>query len=138
MFVGRALHDHQAGLMRRPFLDERFPTLAEELRQGGYATGGFVANTYWCGRQTGLDRGFIRYEDMFGNVGDAIARTSLGRLLAYDVLPRFRVMDVPGRKYAAEINSDLIDWIDDLDDRPFFAFVNYFDVHGPYLPPAPY
>ena len=138
MFVGRALHDHQAGLMRRPFLDERFPTLAEQLRLGGYATGGFVANTYWCGRQTGLDRGFIRYEDMFGNAGDAVARTSLGRLLAYDVLPRFRVVDVPGRKYAEEINTDFLDWIGDLGDRPFFAFVNYFDVHGPYLPPAPY
>ena len=25
-----------------------------------------------------------------------------------------------------------------LSGRPFFAFVNYLDVHGPYLPPPPF
>jgi len=139
LMTGRPLHEHRAGLMRRPYLDERHPTLAEVLRGAGYATGGFVANTFWVGRQTGLDRGFIRYEDFWGNPGDAVARTALGRRLAYDVLPRFGVVvDVPGRKRAAEINRDLLRWVDRLGDRPFFAFVNYFDVHGPYLPPPPF
>ncbi|HEX6210233.1 MAG TPA: sulfatase [Methylomirabilota bacterium] len=138
MFLGRPLHEHRAGLMRRPWLDDRFPTLAETLRDRGWATGGFTANTYWTGRQTGLDRGFLHYEDMYGNLGDAMARTGLGRLLAYDVLPRFGRIDVPGRKWAEEVNADFLDWVGGVNDRPFFAFLNYFDVHGPYLPPAPY
>jgi arylsulfatase A-like enzyme len=29
-------------------------------------------------------------------------------------------------------------WLDDNPDRPFFAFLNYFDAHDPYLPPAPF
>lgn len=138
LMTGRYPREHRAGEMRRPWLDDRFPTLAEALRARGYATGGFVANTYWCGRQTRLDRGFVRYEDFYGNVGDAVARTVLGRRIAYELLPRFGINDVPGRKWATEINGDVLDWVDGLDRRPFFAFVNYFDVHGPLFPPAPY
>ncbi|MGH7474843.1 MAG: sulfatase [Longimicrobiales bacterium] len=138
MMTGRALHEHRAGVMRRPYLDDRFPTLAEFLQERGYATGGFIANTFWVGRQTGLDRGFIHYEDFWGSLGDAVARTVLGRRLAYEVLPRFGLIDVPGRKWAADVNADLLRWIDALGERPFFAFVNYFDVHGPYLPPEGY
>jgi arylsulfatase A-like enzyme len=29
-------------------------------------------------------------------------------------------------------------WIEGDRDRPFFAFLNYFDVHAPYIPPQPY
>jgi arylsulfatase A-like enzyme len=32
----------------------------------------------------------------------------------------------------------LLKWLDGREERPFFAFVNYFDVHDPYLPPEPY
>ncbi|MFQ5745774.1 MAG: sulfatase [Gemmatimonadota bacterium] len=136
LFTGRPPHEHRAGDMRRPYLDGRFPTLAGFLRRNGYATGGFVANTFWCGRQTRLDRGFIRYEDFYGSVGDALARTVLGRRLAYEVLPRLGwLVDIPGRKRAETIGRDALAWIDGLDGRPFFAFLNYFDVHGPYLPP---
>jgi arylsulfatase A-like enzyme len=138
LFTGALPDEHRAGVMRRPYLDSRFPTIAEVMRDNGYATGGFVSNTYWCGRQTGLHRGFIRYEDFYGNLGDAVARTAMGRRLAYDVMPRFGIDDIPGRKRAAEINADLLGWIDDMRGRPFFAFANYFDVHGPYAPPPPY
>lgn len=139
MMTGRLLHEHRAGIMRRPFLDERFPTLAEVLAGRGYATAGFVANTFWCGRQTGLARGFIHYEDFYGNVADAISRTVLGRKLAYEVFPRLGFKDVPGRKWSPEINEDFLSWLDDRDEnRPFFAFLNYFDVHSPLLPPPPF
>jgi arylsulfatase A-like enzyme len=135
IMTGRFVHEHQAGNKGRPYLDGRFPTLAEVLSRQGYATGGFVANTFWCGRQTGLDRGFARYDDFFDNAGDAFARTVLGRLLAYDVLPSLGLIDIPGRRRAEAINEDVLRWIDARGDRPFFAFVNYLDVHGPYLPP---
>jgi len=138
IMTGQPLHVHRAGLMRRPYLGKGLPTMAEVFAQNGYATGGFVANTFWTGRQTGIHRGFVRYEDFWGNAGDAMARTALGRRLAYDVLPRFGLRDVPGRKYADELNRDLLHWLDRVDGRPFFAFVNYFDVHGPHLPRAPF
>jgi len=138
MFTGRRQSEHRAGVIRRPYLDERFPTIAEELAAAGYATGGFVANTFWCGRHTGLARGFHRYRDLYGNLGDALARTVLGRHLAYRVLPRFGMTDIPGRKAAAAVNGEFLEWVDRVGPRPYFAFLNYLDVHAPYFPPAPF
>jgi len=138
LFTGEPLSRHQAGIMGRPFLDGRFPTLAERLREAGWATGGFVANTFWTGRNTGLARGFIRYEDFYGNLGDALARTTFGRRVAYEILPRLGRDDMPGRKWGPTLNRDLLHWVDGLNGRPFFAFVNYFDVHSPLKPPAPF
>jgi arylsulfatase A-like enzyme len=138
MMTGRLLHEHRAGVNQRPYLDHRYPTIAEALRSEGYATGGFAANIFWCGRRTGLDRGFIHYEDYFVNPGDAIARTVLGRWLAWHVFPLFLGLDIPGRQAAESINRRMLRWIDGLKGRPFFVFANYLDVHGPLNPPAPY
>ena len=37
-----------------------------------------------------------------------------------------------------EINDSFLDWLDPSGgpDRPFFAFLNYFDAHEPFVPPA--
>ncbi len=138
LMTGRRMHEHRAGQQTRPFLDKRFATLAEVLGRAGYASGGFVANTFWCGRNTGLDRGFVHYEDFYGNLGDALARTVLGRTLAYSVLPHLGLVDYPGRKHAADVNERVLAWIDGVGNRPFFVFANYMDVHGPYIPPPSY
>ena len=138
LFTGRQLHEHAAGLLDRQYLDRRYPTLAETLRAAGYATAGFAANIFWTGRHTGLQRGFLHYEDFFGTLGDALVRTEIGRRLRYSVLPWFGWIDLPGRKRAPALNARLLAWLDRIGDRPFFAFVNYFDVHSPYLPPPPY
>jgi arylsulfatase A-like enzyme len=138
LFTGRRVYEHHAGREGHPYLDHQFPTLAEVLGRAGYASGGFVANTFWCGRQTGLDRGFIHYEDFYTKVGDALARTVLGRMMAYEVLPHVGLIDIPGRRSAADINDHVLRWIDSLGDRPFFVFANYMDVHGPYIPPPAY
>jgi glucan phosphoethanolaminetransferase (alkaline phosphatase superfamily) len=63
LMTGRFVWEHRTGDPWHPFLDGRHATLAEVLQRAGYATGGFVANTLWAGRHTGLHRGFIRYED---------------------------------------------------------------------------
>jgi arylsulfatase A-like enzyme len=138
LMTGRPQREHRAGKIRRPYLDRRFPTLAEALTARGYATGGFVGNTFWCGRQTGLARGFVHYEDFFGNLGDALARTVAGRQVAYTVLPRFARPHIPGRKWASQLNRDVLSWLDRRRGRPFFVFVNYLDVHPPLQPPAPF
>jgi arylsulfatase A-like enzyme len=38
------------------------------------------------------------------------------------------------RKHAPDINAEFLDWHADYDGaRPFFAFLNYFDAHDPYI-----
>jgi arylsulfatase A-like enzyme len=46
--------------------------------------------------------------------------------------------DQLGRRSAPSVTDALLDWLDHDRERPFFAFVNYFDAHAPYLPPAPF
>lgn len=125
-------------------LDGAKPTLAEYLGDRGYATGGFVANTYYCNAWYGIDRGFDRYEDFPENEQvnpvEILRSSTLGRRVAKKL--GFRLA-TPGsrdsRKSAAAINRDALAWVDGLPrDRPFFAFLNYYDAHGPYETPAGY
>jgi arylsulfatase A-like enzyme len=39
---------------------------------------------------------------------------------------------------APEISGPFLHWVDAHPGRPFFAFLNYYDAHGPYLPPHPW
>jgi len=41
----------------------RTPTLAEVFRDRGYLTGGFVSNLLYTSWESGLDRGFVHYDD---------------------------------------------------------------------------
>ncbi|HSE66198.1 MAG TPA: sulfatase, partial [Gemmatimonadales bacterium] len=135
IMTGQLVGEHGAGVNSRLFLDHRFPTLAERMRDFGYLTGGFVANTYWTGRHTGLNRGFIHYEDFYGSLMDGFTRTVMGRAIAYQIFPMIGQVDIPGRKHAEDVNRELLGWLDGHRGRPFFAFLNYFDVHAPYRPP---
>jgi arylsulfatase A-like enzyme len=40
------------------------------------------------------------------------------------------------RKVSPEVSREFLDWLDEVDDRPFFAFLNYFDAHAQYYAPA--
>ena len=62
-FTGRWPHELSASWFTP--LDASHPTLAEYLGSRGYATAGFVANTSYCGADTGLGRGFAIYQDYF-------------------------------------------------------------------------
>jgi arylsulfatase A-like enzyme len=133
MFTGRFPHELSAG-WRTP-LDGRYPTLAEVLESHGYRSAGFVANTMYCSYETGLNRGFAHYEDYPVNPGRILFSSTLGKLVS--VSPFFRYRTV--RKRAAEVNREFLSWVDRQDDtRPFFAFLNYYDAHGPYQPPPPF
>ena len=121
-------------------LDSTHPTLAEVLRAHGYQTAGFVANILYCTIETGLSRGFIRYEDYLLSPGQIINSSSLVNSMAKnETLQRIvHYNQLLGRKSAAEVNSSFLRWLSRHDRRPFFAFLNYFDAHGPYLPPIPF
>jgi arylsulfatase A-like enzyme len=156
MFTGRWLHELSVGWLTP--LDQKHPTLAEFLGDRGYATAGFVANTFYCGSSAGLARGFTRYHDFFYPELTALKTAVLVKqaldgiqtivyftedwLESAGLLPyaeRFwRMMDTD-RKGAAEVNRELLGWLTNRTqpERPFFAFLNYFDAHYPYqLPPG--
>ena len=123
----------------RPIVDT-FPILSEVLAANGYATGGFVANMAYTTAEHGLDRGFARYEDYKIGAGNIFLSSRLGKVLS-DMSTVRRITgywEQLGRKNAAEVNRQFLDWAADQNGRPFFAFLNYFDAHQPYIPPEPY
>ena len=142
-----------------------FPTLGEALEQRGYRTGAFSANRTYFSRDLGFGRGFLHFEDYFQSPSDAFVRTLYGREFARIYLKRSehslvkRILrkfgftslldqDAEGsgsyggafgvRKRADVVNQEVLDWIDRDRQRPFFAFLNYFDVHDPYGGPRAY
>ncbi|MEO8202072.1 MAG: sulfatase-like hydrolase/transferase [Gemmatimonadota bacterium] len=137
MFTGYLPHQLSSGL-KTP-LDDKYPTLAEELTRRGYLTGGFTANLHYVSRDFGLARGFTHFADYAVSPGELLLNSSVGRYLS--VRPDFRELirfeDIMGRKNAARVDGELLSWLDGRKDgRPFFAFLNYYDVHEPYFPPA--
>lgn len=143
LFTGRWPHELSIS-MSNP-LDGSFPTLAEVLGQNGYATGAFIGNFYYCNTRYGLDRGFARFEEAYENRKISLFETawasSLGknllRSLGYSTQLEDGVSLV--RKTAAMVNDDFLGWLSKRDDdgRPFFAFLNYYDAHRPYIFPDP-
>ena len=137
MFTGRLPYEMSGGF-NTP-LDGTFPTLAEVLREEGYLTAGFVANRHFGPPAFGLGRGFTHYEG--GDHTSAFTsfnETSFGqRLLSLAGLKKqLRASANFGRKTADRINRDFLAWLSNrTGDRPFFAFLNYLDAHGPYSPP---
>jgi arylsulfatase A-like enzyme len=155
-FTGR--WPHELGVKWLTPLAGSFPTLAEYLGSRGYATAGFVANTLYCSYETGLDRGFTHYEDYVLKqlmpfrtawlVDHALQITSdWGMFCArtFDVGP-FRPMQeswfaslfvVDHRKDARAICRGFVDWLARRREpaRPFFAFLNFYDAHAPYVLP---
>jgi arylsulfatase A-like enzyme len=155
-FTGRL--PHELGIKWVTPLGTKFPTLAEYLGAHGYATAGFVANTYLCSYETGLARGFTHYEDYplgrFGPLALAWlfdralgAASDLGLLMSrsFDTGP-FRPwleslvepLFVVGKKKDAEtVNRAFLAWLSARREprRPFFVFLNYFDAHAPYVLP---
>jgi arylsulfatase A-like enzyme len=121
-------------------LDETHPTLAEGLAARGYLTAGFVANLLYTGSETGLARGFQRYEDHRVSAAEIAISSSFGRIFISN--PRIRRLldyhDIPGRRTADEITGRFLSWVGVGHERPFFAFLNYYDAHEPYLPIEPF
>jgi arylsulfatase A-like enzyme len=124
-------------------LDDPSPTLAEHLVKKGYQTAGFSANTNCCSYEGGLARGFAHFEDYVLSPQSLLGRTVPGKWLLEAITDLNDICDIKwvrlqSRK-ASEINSAFLNWLDGRRaDRPFFAFLNYFDAHEPYLPPPQY
>jgi arylsulfatase A-like enzyme len=122
-------------------LDASHSTLAEYLSSRGYQTTAFVANIDSCNYETGLGRGFAHYEDFALTPRSLVSRSVGGRWILENLL---NFGDYYERKWiglqsrgARAINAAFLDWLSRRRrDRPFFAFLNYFDAHAPYIPPT--
>ncbi|MGA1840536.1 MAG: sulfatase [bacterium] len=91
-------------------LDLKFETLAEALKKNGYTTSAFIANR-WIREEFNYNQGF----DSFEQVGGDIPRPS-----------------------GALVREKVTKWLQDKPKGPFFLYIHFMDVHGPYLPPYPY
>jgi arylsulfatase A-like enzyme len=145
MFTGR--WPHELAVEWTSPLRGGVPTLAEHLGSLGYATAGFVGNTFYGSYDSGLDRGFTHYEDYVFDALNA-ARTAksvddslktigeLGRLWHIDGRT-YQDLTRGERKDARVVNREFLDWLSRRREpgRPFFAFLNYVDAHSPYLLP---
>jgi len=102
-------------------------SVAESLSDVGYATGGFHSNPY-ASRAYGFDAGFDTFDDdllLGGNRLTALAQRALEKFV-------FKRGDYYAR--AEEINDRGLSWLSEQDE-PFFLWLHYMDVHGPYAPP---
>jgi arylsulfatase A-like enzyme len=121
------------------FLDSREPTLAEYLTSRGYQTAGFSANTNYLSFETGLNRGFVHFEDYPLTPQSFFGRTAPGNWILRRILSQVDFYDLKWfcirSQDALETNNAFLDWLDSRrQDRPFFAFLNDFDAHTPYVP----
>jgi arylsulfatase A-like enzyme len=134
LLTGRYPSEHHA---EKGPLDGRYPTISEVFRNRGYRTGAFSANSFFFCRRMGLGRGFAHFDDYSGSLLQAAVRTCYGRDLEA-LLNRLGLKIFPVRRTAPEVTGSFLRWVDSKPHKPFFAVLNYFDVHDPYFPPQPY
>ena len=137
LLSGRYPHEH--GKVREQVVNQNLPELGNSLAAKGYRTGAFSANTDFFCRRAGFAQSFQHFEDYFYSAGDMVYRTFWGRLFYRTYVAELLGLDeLPGRKKAADVNAEMLNWVSHDSQRPFFAFLNYFDVHYPYVPELPY
>jgi len=101
-------------------LDESHPTLAGVLRDGGWATAGFVS-AFVLDSKWGIARGFDHYFDDFDL--SEFDTASLGSV----------------QRDGAETVAAAVKWLDGRPaDRPFFLWLHLYDPHEPYEPAEPF
>ena len=106
--------------------DER-RTLAEMLRDAGYATGAAVGG-FPLTREFGTAQGFDFYDDdLTAASSDFRGRPGPRRFATwYDERP------------AAHVNDAIRPWLRERGGEPFFVWLHYWDPHEPHIAPAPY
>jgi arylsulfatase A-like enzyme len=143
MLTGTYPSHHGARLLRQTIHPLRTPSVATILREAGYRTGGFVG-TDVLRAATGTAYAFERWDDQVDPpVTDTHAwalvhdvqsiAAKLVRALARNGNPHW-IQDY--QRPAEEVLEHALAWIREDDGRPWFCFVNLYDAHWPYLPPA--
>lgn len=100
-------------------LNSRFPTVAQTLRDKGYATGA-VVSSFALDHSWGLARGFDFYDDAFSP--ESYKKRDLGLV----------------ERKAEESVTHALGWLERTPKRPFFLWLHLYDPHSPYNPPEPF
>lgn len=129
---------HQSGADTFRPLDPGWNTIESVLGHYGYATAGFNANYYYGESGWGLGNGFESYNDDRTTLLYNLSRTLVGRAAVQPLYQNLDRDDAFYRRDAGELNDAVFQWLRNRPDRPFYLYINYFDAHSPYLPPAPY
>ncbi|MFC1752973.1 sulfatase [Thermoproteota archaeon] len=108
-FHGCISYSDKGEEVKADFLNLKLETLAEMFKEKGYRTGAFVAN-HWICRRLQFDQGF----DVFDPIDEVF------------------------KPLAFKLSEKAFQWINKDKAKPFFAYLHYMDVHGPYQPPPPY
>jgi arylsulfatase A-like enzyme len=122
---------------------ERLPpgtTLAGFMAEHGYRTAGFIGNWYHIGKESGLSSGFGYYDDLGRSPAQIARGSAMIRWLSQRRTVRriIGLYETLGRRRAPDVSRSFLAWVDNGSERPWFAFLNYFDAHSPFLPPPPF
>ena len=98
-------------------LSDAAVTLAELLKDKGYATAAFVG-AYVLDKRFGLDQGFDLYDD---DLSSEEEQTFMYK-----------------ERRAESVTHAVIQWLKGRNPEPFFLWVHYFDPHMQYNPPPPF
>ncbi len=157
VFTGRYPTVHGA-MTKTDEMPSSWITMAEAFRNNGYSTAAFVTNPY-LKKIYNLDQGFDTYDDEF------LKRTFLG--LAIENTPYLHVifqsasysknllkslLGLPvqqswleefdrwwsSKLNAENVNRRVLRWVKKNREHPFFLYVHYIDVHGPYYERRPF
>jgi len=122
------------------YLDDRFDTLAELLRRGGYDTFA-LSNNWLLSEQNGFARGFDSFLETSRDPFLSRWRLALHCGTMRPVKKWIGLSEDAGR----DAGSGWTNWLmrarlarQRRTNSPFFAFINYFEPHDPYRPPHRY
>jgi arylsulfatase A-like enzyme len=115
-------HHHAInGIAMRPDI----PTLAEILRAAGYHTAAFVSSTTVRSTDSGLHRGFERYDDSLIPWSTLYGRDEFQQLAFFQTIDVLVGTDVPG-----DVTTQrALRWLRSRPEGPFLAWIHYFDAH---------
>jgi arylsulfatase A-like enzyme len=107
------------------------PMIARALHAAGWATGGFVA-AFPVHERFSFDQGFDAFDSDFSPV------VGLHELAPMQALDAVVFRNLPRERTGDQVNARALRWLaaQGDDERPFFAWIHYYDPHGPFTPPA--
>jgi arylsulfatase A-like enzyme len=114
------------------------PTLGDALIARGYRTAAFSANKVFFTRSCGFGGGFDYFDDYSYSFADLVFRVPLANKIYGKLFEMPHPEAFLSRKHAPEVKDSFLNWVDREKGRPFFAFLNFFDAHDPYITLAPY
>ncbi len=114
-------------------LHDKYYTLAERLRDAGYATVGFFSGPY-LHPVFGLDQGFDQYIDCTSYAGLMKAAAEKTGTVEGSKIWEAMDRDITNPRVLEAVQK----WLAGNERKPFFMFIHMWDVHFDFIPPPPF